>query len=189
MSICKQLTEKGLSIKLIDGKIRLSPSKQVTEEVRHYVQAHRKDIIIELSRQITDESSYIDPYEINENNEICCKERPSTYSEDDLLTDLDEPAGSMKLWCNVPGVGEFWIAANEQIRETLIPDDLPVILPQDLTYITGGSTKDERFTRLHEIVARKHPTTCSILDAFNGKITSIKPKATGKHRIDHPVSD
>jgi len=184
-----QLTDRGLSVNLVDGKIRLSPSKQVTEEVRHYVQAHRKDIITELSRQVTDESSYIDPYEINENNEICCKGKSSTYSEDDLLTGLDDPASSMKLWCNVPGVGEFWIAANEQVRETLIPDDLPILFPQDLTYITEGSTKDERFARLHEIVARRHPTTCRIVDAFNGKITSIKPKATGKHGTDHPVSE
>ncbi len=189
MSICEQLTDKGLSINLIDGKIRLSPSRQVTEEVRHYVQAHRKDIVTELSRQITDESSCVDPYEINENKEICCKGKPSTYLEDDLLTGLDDPAGSMKLWCSVPGVGEFWIAANERVRETLIPDDLPVLLPQDVVYITGGRTRNDRLTRLYEMVARRHPTICSIVNAFNGKITSIKPKATGKHGIDHPVSE
>lgn len=39
----------GLTVEAINGKLRLSPSKLITEDVRRYVQQHRMDLMTETT--------------------------------------------------------------------------------------------------------------------------------------------
>jgi hypothetical protein len=46
---CSHLQACGLSIKLVDGKLRLSPAGKVTDQVRQYVLQNRDAIVSELN--------------------------------------------------------------------------------------------------------------------------------------------
>ena len=143
MSNCNHLQSYGLSVELVEGKLRIYPSDKVTEEIKEYVRQNRDDIVSELKDH-------------------------KTYTLDDLLIDSTDPNASTAIKYHVPDLGEFWIVCDEDMRKELISEGLPCILAEDLLYNTHGKTHTDRLKRLHDRVAAGSPIVQAILGEFPG---------------------
>lgn len=94
-----------------------------------------------------------------------------------FMTPTDDLEGFRAMLCHAPGIGDFWCAVDETARAEVASDGLPCILPEDLAFITGGTTKQDRFNRLLGRVSRNHPMVQGILDIFPGsKVTRISKR-------------
>ncbi len=91
-----------------------------------------------------------------------------------FITDTDDPEGARAVLFHVPDLGDFWCVADEAAMNEVSGSGLPYLMPEDLAFITGGTTRHDRFNRLCEAVARRHPCVNEIVKAFNGEIKSIR---------------
>ena len=152
MSNCNYLQSYGLSVELVEGKLRVFPSEKVTDEIKEYVRQNRDDIISELKDH-------------------------KTYNLDDILIDSTDPNAATAIKYEVPGLGEFWICFDEDMRKELQANGLPCILPEDLLYITQGLSHTDRLNRLKARVAVGSSMVQTVLHEFKGRITRIEVKS------------
>ncbi len=86
----------------------------------------------------------------------------------------DHPVAAIAMLCHVPGIGDFWIVADEAAGDEMAGDGLSCLLPEDLVFIAGGATKHDRFNRLLGRVSLNHPVVQGILEIFPGsKVTRV----------------
>lgn len=91
-----------------------------------------------------------------------------------FLTTIDDPEGSRAMLCEVPSIGDFWCVADEVAHNEVVGDGLPCLLPEDLAFITEGTTKQDRFNRLLGRVSHNHPTVQGVLELFPGaQVTKV----------------
>ena len=91
-----------------------------------------------------------------------------------LMTTTDDPEGSRAMLFNVPSIGDFWCVVDDTARAEVASDGLPCLLPDDLAFITEGSSKQDRFNRLLGRVSLNHPTVQGIIEIFPGsKATKV----------------
>lgn len=100
------------------------------------------------------------------------------YTARDFLCPIDHPQAAVAMKYHVPGVGELWIVCDEAARAEVAGDDLPVLGPKDLAYVANGATKEERRALLAERVAIRRPIVRSIIEGFDGRVTSVTLKET-----------
>ena len=77
---------------------------------------------------------------------------------------------------------DVWFCADDQAMERVKHEEVACFLYEDIVYIHKGKPGKERLSRLFEVYAMRHPTTQYILSSFNGKITSVLPKASGEYK-------
>lgn len=159
------LTDQGLQLEIMGENLRVTPRSRITPEIREYIRSNRNFILDELRGN--------NPAIVSNTHRVNTSDsHPLNGCVPDIeCLDSDECAAAL---IHFPGIGDLWVIFDERVRTEIETDGLPILTEEDFAHIKAGPTRQDRFTRLRNRVAVRHPTVIDVLTTFKGaRITSV----------------